>query len=170
MALAFDGLGRILVCGSAEEAQFSDAAAVLIRVDSNGAVDPGWNGGETLVVANTGGTDSMNGVAVQSDGKVVVAGRVNDQSPQFFAARFGPDGTADWSFGSFGVFRQDFPGSPDLDFPFALALQGGRPILAGLAEWSAPNYDFGVMRLASSLIFTDGFANGTTGAWSAAPP
>ncbi|MDQ1349445.1 MAG: hypothetical protein QG573_2824 [Acidobacteriota bacterium] len=170
VALALDALGRILVCGSAEEAQFSDAAAVLIRVDSNGAVDPGWNGGETLVVANTSGTDSMNGVAVQSDGKIVVAGRVNDPSPQFFAARFGPEGAADWSFGAFGVFRQDFPGSPDLDFPFALALQGGRPILAGVAEWSAPNYDFGLMRLGSSLIFTDGFARGTTGAWSAALP
>lgn len=170
VALALDALGRILVCGSADEAQFSGAAAVLIRVDSNGSVDPGWNGGEPLVVADTNGTDSMNGVAVQSDGKVVVAGRVNDPSPQFFAARFAPDGTADWSFGSFGVFRQDFPGSPDLDFPFALALQGGRPILAGLAEWSAPDYDFGVMRLTSSLIFADDLERGSTAGWSLRVP
>lgn len=166
VALALDALGRIVVCGSADAEQFSDVAAVLVRLASNGTVDGGFNGGQPLVVADTAGTDSMNGVVVQSDGRIVVAGRVNDPSPQFFAARYEPDGSADWSFGTFGVFRQDFPDSPDLDFALALALQGGRPVLVGLAEWSAPDYDFGVMRLASALIFTDGFERGSTAGWS----
>jgi hypothetical protein len=52
----------------------------------------------------------------------------------------------------------------------ALALQGGRPILVGPAEWSAPDYDFGVMRLTSSLIFADDLERGSTGGWSAATP
>ncbi len=169
-ALAVDSQGRTLLCGSAAAAQFSGPAAVLIRVTAAGGVDPGFNGGEPLVVADTNGIDRMNGVVVQSDGRIVVAGGVNDPTPLFFAARFWPDGAADWSFGSFGIFAQDFPGSPGDDSALALALQGGRPILVGGAEWSAPDYDFGVMRLASSLVFSDDFERGTSAGWSQTAP
>ncbi len=169
-ALAVDSQGRALLAGSAGAAQFSGPAAVLIRVTAAGEVDPGFNDGEPLVVADTPGTDRMNGVVVQSDGRIVVAGGVNDPSPLFFAARYWPDGAADWSFGSFGVFAQDFPGSPNDDVALALALQAGRPILAGGAEWAAPDYDFGVMRLASSLIFSDDFERGTSTGWSQTVP
>lgn len=123
------------------------------------------------MVADTNGDDSMNGVVVQSDGRIVVAGEVQGAaSPMFFAARYLEDGSTDWSFGSFGVFTANFPNSPNDDYAVALALQGGRAILVGPAEWSAPDYDFGVMRLLSSLIFNDNFDRGSTGGWSAAAP
>lgn len=171
VALAVDALGRPLVAGNAYDAAFGDQAAVLVRLTSSGAVDATFNGGLPLVVADTNGDDSTNGVVVQSDGRIVVAGKVHGAaSPMFFAARYLDDGSADWSFGSFGVFTANFPSSPNDDYAVAVALQGGRAILVGPAEWSAPDYDFGVLRLQSWLIFADGFEGSTAGAWSARVP
>lgn len=171
VALAVDAAGRPLVAGNAYDAAFNDQAAVLVRLTSGGAVDATFNGGLPLVVADTNGDDSMNGVVVQSDGRIVVAGKVQGAaSPMFFAARYLEDGSADWSFGSFGVFSANFPNSPNDDYAVALALQGGRPVLVGPAEWSAPDYDFGVMRLQSALVFSDGFERGSAGNWSARVP
>lgn len=170
-AVAVDAQGRILITGSADADGFADRAAVLVRLTASGAIDPGFNGGDPLVVADTDGDDSMNGVVVQSDGRIVVAGKVfGPASPMFFAARYLEDGSADWSFGSFGVFTANFPNSPNDDYAVALALQGGRPILVGLAEWSAPDYDFGLMRLESSLIFADNLERGTAAGWSLRVP
>lgn len=171
VAVAVDSGGRPLVAGNAYDAAFDDQAAVLIRLTVSGAVDSTFNGGGPLVVADTDGDDSMNGVVVQSDGRIVVAGKVQGAaSPMFFAARYLEDGSADWSFGDFGVFTANFPSSPDDDYAVALALQGGRAVLVGPAEWSAPDYDFGVLRLQSTLIFADGFEGSTAGAWSARVP
>lgn len=170
-AMAVDALGRILLSASAAAPGFSDDAAVLLRLTAGGAPDPDFNGGEPLVVADTHGDDALGGLAVQSDGRIVVAGKVfGAASPMFFAARYWPDGSADWSFGSFGVFSANFPNSPNDDYAVVLALEGGRPVLVGPAEWSAPDYDFGVMRLASSLIFADDFERGTAAGWSARVP
>ena len=170
-AVAVDSRGRILIAGSADAPGFADRAAVLVRLTASGGVDATFNGGDPLVVADTNGDDSMNGVVVQSDGRIVVAGKVfGAASPMFFAARYLEDGSADWSFGSFGVFTAHFPNSPNDDYAVALALQGGRPILVGPAEWSAPDYDFGVMRLTSSLIFADDLERGSTAGWSLRVP
>lgn len=167
-ALAVDAAGRILIASRSQGPGFVDFAAALVRLTASGAPDPAFNGGQPLVVADTAGDDSMGGLAVQSDGRIVVAGKVQGAaSPMFFAARYWPDGSADWSFGSFGVFSANFPNSPNDDYAVALALQAGRPILVGPAEWSAPDYDFGVMRLGSALLFADDFERGTTGGWSA---
>jgi len=170
-SMAVDALGRILLSGSAVAPGFGDKASVLLRLTGAGGVDPAFNGGEPLVVADTEGDDALGGLAVQSDGRIVVAGRVfGPASPMFFAARYLDDGSPDWSFGSFGVFTANFPNSPNDDYAVALALSGGRAVLVGPAEWSAPDYDFGVMRLASALIFADDLERGSTGAWSLAAP
>ena len=169
-ALAVDASGRILLAGAAQNTLYSDRAAVLARLTASGASDPAFNGGAPLIVADTLGDDSLGGLAVQSDGRIVVAGKVFGPSSRFFAARYWPDGAADWSFGSFGQFSANFPNSPNDDYAVALALSGGRAVLVGPAEWSAPDYDFGVMRLASALIFADDLERGSTGAWSLAAP
>lgn len=169
--LAVDALGRILLSGAASAPGFDDDAAVLVRLTAAGPVDPAFNGGAPLVVADTDGDDALGGLVVQSDGRIVVAGKVfGPASPMFFAARYLDDGSADWSFGSFGVVTANFPNSPNDDYAVALALQAGRPILVGPAEWSAPDYDFGVMRLNGSLVLADDLERGSTGAWSARVP
>src|SRR5688572_15160508 len=49
------------------------------------------------------GTDAGNGIAVQADGKLVVAGSsVNGSNEDFSVIRFNTDGTLDTSFGDNG--------------------------------------------------------------------
>jgi len=167
---ALDAEGRVLLAGEAFGTGYSDAAAVLVRRTASGGADSSFNGGAPLIVADTAGWDSLFGVVAQSDGRILVAGRVNAPSARFFAARFDAIGAADWSFGSFGVFSANFPSSPEVDFATGLVLQSGRPVLVGPAQWSLTDYDFGVLRLTGSLLFAAGFEDGSTAGWSAVVP
>jgi uncharacterized delta-60 repeat protein len=71
------------------------------------------NGGVVMTDFNTS-TDLANAVALQPDGKLVVAGTTyvgNDFSDEDFAiARYNPDGSLDTSFGTNGKVTTDFPG------------------------------------------------------------
>ena len=85
--------GRILAAGSNADlpgAIGGDTDVYLARFLPDGSYDATFgNGGR--VVADFGGLDSANRVALQTDGRIVVAGTV--------LARFHPDGTPDTSFG-----------------------------------------------------------------------
>src|SRR2546425_487768 len=80
------------------------------------------------------------GVALQADGKVVIAGGCtslpdcfSSSSPDFVVARLLTDGSIDTSFGSGGVARTDFTGQTD--FAQALLLQpDGRIVVTGRAD------------------------------------
>ena len=82
-----------------------------------------------------GGGDIANAVAVQPDGKIVVAGFANDASnsdSDFALARYNPDGTLDTSFGSAGIVTTDL--GTQSDDARALAIQpDGRIVVAGTA-------------------------------------
>jgi uncharacterized delta-60 repeat protein len=70
----------------------------LARYNVNGTLDStfGSGGKVTLLV----GTESYaNAVALQPDGKIVVAGTANGTLPEFAVARFNPNGTPDTTFG-----------------------------------------------------------------------
>ncbi len=78
-----------------------------------GALDPSFGGGRGFVTLPVGVTpDPVNAnsalvgaVAVQPDGKVVIAGTVDENSTHSFALqRLNADGTPDASFGSGGLF------------------------------------------------------------------
>ncbi len=96
---------------------------------SAGALDDGFGGGGK-VLTDVGPHDSASGVAVQSDGKLVVVGA--DSA----LLRYNPDGTLDASFGSGGKVTA-------LIQPKDVALQAdGKIVVSG----SAPSGDFAVAR------------------------
>ena len=73
-------------------------------------------------------------VAVQPDGKIVVAGlaaTVAGQITDFALVRYNPDGTLDQSFGNHGIVTTDIGGD---DVAVALAIQAdGKIVAAGTA-------------------------------------
>ncbi|HJU26492.1 MAG TPA: delta-60 repeat domain-containing protein [Rhodanobacteraceae bacterium] len=79
-----------------------------------GNLDPSFGLRGRVVTDFDNSTDIANAVAVQPDGKLVVAGTTytnNDFSEEDFAlARYNPDGTLDTGFGSNGRVTTDFPG------------------------------------------------------------
>jgi uncharacterized delta-60 repeat protein len=115
--------------------------------------------------------DEALGVAIQSDGRILVAG-VSATAPQcsgnegsmMSALRLLPDGTPDTDFGtgSPSAAKVDFNlGGDCQDLAYDVVLQGGRPVLVGFAETAAQPGEtqsgvFAAARLQSDLIFSNG--------------
>ena len=130
--------GKIVVGGSGTITSGTDAGyqgAALVRFNSNGSLDGGFASGG-VGVADLGPFSVANGIALESDGKIVVGGSARDPSLQptlLMAARFNPSGSLDGSFASGGKFVQQYAGSGGAySAANAVALQpDGKVVLAG---------------------------------------
>lgn len=100
MALQSDG--KVIIAGYTDRATGTSVSDVaLARFNSNGTLDSLFDG-DGLVTANFLGGDSVNianSVKQQTDGKIVVAGSVNNQ---LLAARYLSNGALDNSFDNDG--------------------------------------------------------------------
>ena len=117
-------------------------------VGSDGSLDTSFGGtGMVTTTFPLGSNSTAQSVAVQSDGKIVVAGYTWNTSETCFnfgLARYTKDGTLDTSFGSSGEVTNNF------GFPYALAtsvaLQAdGKIVVAGMVG-NGYSYDFAVAR------------------------
>lgn len=94
-------------------------------------------GGKVLTNINFGtGTNWATDVAVQSDGKIIVAANAanypSGTGNDFYVLRYNTDGTLDYGFGSGGVARVSFTSTYDSENPYAVAIQpDGKIVVAG---------------------------------------
>jgi uncharacterized delta-60 repeat protein len=124
-----------------------DADFALARYTPSGRLDPSFSGdGKVITGFRSGRHDVAYAVALQADGKIVVAGVSNGSGTNDFAlARYQPDGTLDPTFGRRGKVLTNF-GSGSNDVAYALALQpDGKIVVAG-----ASNEDFALARYLST--------------------
>jgi uncharacterized delta-60 repeat protein len=143
-ALAIQPNGRIVVAGYGPDPERADLQTfTLARFDSDGSRDLGF-GSSGVVRTSIGLAASAFAVALQPDGRIVVAGGNNPQAtPPYTAmalARYLPNGTLDQTFGSDGVVTTPigagFTGGSDI------ALQpDGRIVVTGSTD-----NDFAVAR------------------------
>jgi len=160
--VAIDSLGRILITATTNPSGM-DVIGVA-RLQSNGLPDGsfGPSGRRTLVFfleplrAGSITTDAQN--------RVYVAGSADtsdilDAPRNVYVRRLLENGNADGSFGSSGIasygHEPDDTGRDDIGV--GIALQGDRPVIATAAQFSGADFDFGVARLTSATLFTDGF-------------
>ncbi|MFD4509682.1 calcium-binding protein [Streptomyces sp. NPDC058457] len=118
--------GKIVAAGSVG----GDAA--VARYNPDGTLDQSF-GGDGKVTTALGSSSQEGGdvraLAVQPDGKVVVAGEVGTTRFDFVLVRYNTDGSLDTGFGTNGIQRTDFG---DYDSAEALAVQpDGRIVAAG---------------------------------------
>jgi uncharacterized delta-60 repeat protein len=105
------------------------------------------NGGKTLTPISAGNReDRGNAVAVQSDGKMVVAGGSADASSNFdfSLARYNADGSLDMTFDLDGKVMT--PIGAGADTANAVAIQADGKILAAGFSHNGTNLDFAVVR------------------------
>ena len=101
----------------------------IARVHSNGTIDTTFSGNGRQTV-DFGADDRALGVAIQADGKIVVAGFTDNGSPDFAVARLNTNGSPDATFGG-GDGNFDFSFGGD-DFGQAVAIdEAGRILIAG---------------------------------------
>ncbi len=143
-ALAVQPDGKVVAAGYGYNG--SDYDFALARYNPNGSPDTSFSGDGKVLTDFGSGDDLSYSLALQPDGKIVVAGRSSNGADWDFAlARYNPDGSLDTSFDGDGKVRTDFASSNDLAFGVALQ-QDGKIVVAGGSYTVFPNYHFAVVR------------------------
>jgi uncharacterized delta-60 repeat protein len=175
-AVAIQDDGKILVVGSASKESGFVGDFAVARVLEDGSLDPSFGGGsgKATIAFDLDPSyqhDFASGLALQSDGAVVLAGKVDRASgyDDMAFVRLSFSGQLDLSFGSGGSTIVAFDlGQDNTDSCTGVALQADGSIVGvGYADRSgAGDQDFAVVRLTNDLVFADRFESGDTGSWS----
>ena len=169
--------GKIVAAGYAGSSH-GDYDFILFRCNANGSLDdgsvddgtPGDSfGTDSHVRTNLNVSDVAWGLALQSDGKLVVAGRTGGlfQTDAVALVRYNPDGSLDAGFGIGGIELTDLPGRGGVNaiaiLPSGEIVVGGNTTINGFNE-------FALLRYSSTGVLDTGFgtdglatANVTTG-------
>jgi uncharacterized delta-60 repeat protein len=159
-ALVLDTNGLILAAGFAGNTSTSRDFAV-VRYHTDGSLDSTFGVGGKATTDFTNSTDEARGLALQPDGRIVVAGSAFNGTTlaDFALARFNPDGTLDLGFGRGGKVRTDF--SRNLDAPEAVViLDDGHIIVAGRSFKSGTGSDFALAGYAANGTLDTNFGTG----------
>ena len=107
--------GKIVVAGTADfnpRVPNSGLDFALARYHANGSLDASFGDAGKVVFDFFGSFDQANAAALQADGRIIVAGSASYDSFNrdigFALARFNPDGSTDFGFGSGGKQITDF--------------------------------------------------------------
>lgn len=138
-AMAVQPDGKIVLAGYCDGLNSQDFC--VARINSDGTLDvsfvgPNGNGGGKVVLDVGGNSDAINAVAIQPDGKIIVAGSCyNGVNSDFCIARLYPNGTRDSTFngpGGAGNGMFMLPIGFSDDYATAMALQpNGKIVLVG---------------------------------------
>jgi uncharacterized delta-60 repeat protein len=155
-SVALQSDGKIVVTGHCYNANYSDLC--LARYLPNGLLDFSFNGVGT-VVTSFGGRSVGNSVAVQPNGKVIVAGSCDAAiGTDFCITRYLANGTLDVAFNGTGKVTAPF-GTSENATSFALQ-PDGKIVVAGYCYRSS-NFDFCLARyLADGSLDTSFNATG----------
>lgn len=97
----------------------------VARYNSNGSLDTSFGNGGKVYTSVGSGPDFSFSVAIQADGKIVVAGQGNDGSNRFFAlVRYNTNGTLDNSFNGTGIVTTPVGNSGGAAFSVAIQADG----------------------------------------------
>ena len=156
--IAIKNDGKILALGSTGDVQANRSEIALVSYNPDGSLDASF-GNNGKAVSNFLLSNGPAALALQADGKIVVAGTsyfANATSGHdFLVARFNANGSVDTSFGGTGYVLTDFAAYEQLH---AVALQSdGKIVAAGTdAPYSAAAYSSPSGKAALARYNTDG--------------
>jgi len=137
-------------------------SALLISIigtfaQTAGSLDLSFGGTGIVTTDMAGSSDEGKSVAIQADGKIVVAGSSNNGSDYDFAlVRYNADGTLDTTFGSSGKVITPIGSSDDEAHSVTIQIDG-KIVVAGSSN-NGSDYDFALVR-----YNTDGTLDNTFG-------
>jgi uncharacterized delta-60 repeat protein len=125
--------GKIVLCGSTASGFQSDIMLLRFNIDGTPDTTFGNNGKVSTDIGTT--SQTAHAMALQPDGRIVVAGMTDDFSTLFdiLLLRYNANGDPDSSFNSVGFYRDDI--GQDDDELFSVALQpDGKIVAAGMTN------------------------------------
>ncbi len=148
--------GRIIAAGYGTASGINGNIA-LAALNSNGTPDTTFGKKGTLLTGFDG-NETVNAIALQADGKIVVGGRATQPFSQdgshFFVARFLPDGSKDASFGNGGILLSNSIGSVN-----TIVIQKDKKIVAGGYNNSQTGVNFHLERYISNGSYDKSFGS-----------
>jgi uncharacterized delta-60 repeat protein len=155
--------GKVVVAGSART--IGGTQLSVLRYGRDGGLDATFgNGGKVLTAVGTHGDDVATAVAVQPDGKIVVAGASNQGGAaglDFALLRYNADGSRDATFGNGGIVLTDFGSASDRAWALLL-MADGKIVLGGETNTgtTAGGVDFALARYRADGSLDAAFGNG----------
>jgi uncharacterized delta-60 repeat protein len=123
--------GKIIAVGRAGG---SGGVIAVARFMPDGTLDTTFDTDGKVTTNFTAGDDRADAVAVQDDGKTVVAGSANyfGSNGKFALVRYNDDGTLDTGFNGVGKRTTDF--TPGFDGGFGIAVQPGNRYIVAVGQ------------------------------------
>ncbi|MEP6601811.1 MAG: delta-60 repeat domain-containing protein [Nitrospirota bacterium] len=156
--------GKILVAGQTTSVAFGRMA--LLRYNSNGTLDQTYGDAGKVITEFPVGPNGVNGgvganaLALQADGKAVLAGSYVDNSfSEFALARINPDGSPDTTFGTDGRVTTSI-GSGDGVALEVLMQPDGKIVAGGYFQAGIKNRDFALARYNTDGTLDTSFGRG----------
>ena len=134
---------KIVVAGYAFNGNNRDFA--LVRYNPNGSLDTTFNSTGIVTTDFGGGDDTAAGVAIQSDGKIVVTGSSVMAYSDIALARYNANGSLDTTFNGTGKVTTDFGFSQDSGTSIAMQTDG-KIVVAGWSDYATGKRDFAAVR------------------------
>ncbi|MGA9341013.1 MAG: delta-60 repeat domain-containing protein [Rhodanobacteraceae bacterium] len=161
-AIALQDDGKLVAVGSTSNGGPFDRQFAIARLNPDGSLDTGFGAGTGKVRIPFMYSSGAAAVAIQADGRIVVAGTDVDGSTDYFTdaavARLLPDGTLDTTFNLSGKLKFSFavPGLTQ-DYACCVAIDAlGRILVAGTVN-DVPNAQF---RMTVARLLPDGMLDG----------
>lgn len=158
-AAALQSDGAIVLAGEVRADRSDPDDVGLARFTANGALDTTFGSGGTVHISYADDSDQADDVALQADGKIVIAGSaLVGSTADFLIARLNADGSRDDSFGAEGLVTTPF--GTLQDFARALLVQPDGAIVAAGQASASTGADFGLVRLLSDGTLDSSFGGG----------
>ena len=142
-AVAIQPDGKIVAVGYSSSG--TQAVPVVVRYGADGSLDTTFNA-TGIATASLGVSATGDAVAIQADGKIVIAGTTTPTATsetQFGVARFTPSGSLDTTFDATGTVSTKLGYS---DRAFAVAIQPDGKIVAAGADYTGNHDTFALAR------------------------
>ncbi len=140
--------GKIIIGGSTNASLFA-----LARLHNDGSLDTSFGTGGKVNTDVTAASDSGYSLALQSNGKILMAGAGNNN---FAVVRYNSDGTLDTSFGTGGKVETDLAGGTDYGRS-VLVNSDGSILVSGYSSFG----DFLLVKYTSTGALDTSFGGGT---------
>lgn len=151
--------GKILAGGYGNFNGASDCA--VVRYNANGSLDNTFGTNGIVVTPIGNGSESINDIVLQPDGKILAAGLTsNTGSPtRFLVIRYNANGTLDNTFGTAGTAT--VAPTASLNIATSICLQADGKIVLGGRSMNPSTFDFSLARFDANGILDNTF--GTAG-------
>jgi len=151
--------GKIVLAGITNNGVDIDFA--IIRFNTNGSLDNTFDMDGRVTTDFAGANDYGYSLAIQADGKILVAGQsLNVADNDFGLARYNPNGSLDVSFGVGGLVTTNLGSAGDVGW--SVAIQGDEKVVVAGSN-SLSGGAFGVVRYTTcEIIDTSVFPMGPT--------